>query len=180
LYINESDVEKVNQHIDIDYSIDDEYKDLKVVNAYTNMNNKPITSPGISKIFELQIIFKRKNVKFKVEIWKFIVVTNTYEKLIYRKTLLYKKLSVMIRTIMSTSKILPVYSLFMSKGFDFELDFEIISSKENITENVSLTGYAFESMIFGNFSNNFGIIKLEILFLPKNKIFNIEEDLVNI
>ncbi len=73
---------------------------------------------------------------------------------------------------MTITRSLPAYSLFLSSGFDFEFDYEI----EEI--GMPVRG-EFESVSIGNYSDSIGSVRIEILFLAKNKIFSVEEEMVS-
>jgi hypothetical protein len=161
---------------------DDEYAGLKV-NQGSSLSTRVSTGKYNNlTILNVNIYFNRKNVKLKVEIWKFIIFYNNTisDKLTFRKTLLYKKLSVFIRSIYSLTKLLPAFSFYITEGFDFEFDFDISLDKNfsKDMENSNIKNTNFEVMKLINFSDNFGVINLEIFFLSKNKIFKLEEEMV--
>lgn len=117
------------------------------------------------------IYFKRKGVKLIIEKWKFILNINESPKPT-RLTFLKKKLFVLSRTIMSMIKILPAYSIFLQKGFDFSFGFELEYGKDDKDSNVN-----YSEMSLHNYSDNTGSIKVEVSYLLKHVIFKLEDDL---
>jgi hypothetical protein len=133
-----------------------------------------ISNQKKEKVISLLIFFRRKNVKFIVEIWRFTInhlntVTNNVN---FRKLFLYKKLSVLIRTILTSLKILPMNSMLINSNIgDFE--FEIEEGETILLEN-------YQKMQFGNYSDNIGSINMQVFYMTKTAIFNYEDLMVKI
>lgn len=134
------------------------------------------------KIVNFVLYFKRKNIKFVIEVWRFIInydiLSQNYQ---FKKNYIYKKLSVMIRTINTLCKMLPAYSLIIKKGFDFNFDYEIYNGKipQKDEELLKDKNKNFKTHNFSNFySDNIGIVKIEIMYMDKNKIFATEDEFI--
>jgi hypothetical protein len=123
----------------------------------------------------VKIFFKRRNVKFVVESWKFVI---NYHKntdgVSYRKIFLQKRLLVILRTIIMLTKILPLNSLFLKRGFDFSFDYEIETEVSNKIDPV----INMNKMSFNNYSDSLGSISFEVEFLTNRNIFKTEEEVV--
>lgn len=130
-----------------------------------------------TKIITFKIYFRRKNIKFLVEIWRFVInYSNSDNKnLNYRQIFLYKKLSVMIRTLQSLNKFLPLHSLLIN-GFGYTIEYELEDLSQNENDFIQIKKNVFKKMIFANYSDNIGEIKYEVLYMNKNDIFLTEDE----
>lgn len=157
---------------------EDEYADLKPFSTFSSNSKK-------EKIFSILIYFKRKNVKFVVEIWRFFIkyfnptTTSSNYSTNFRKLFLLKKLSILNRSILTLLKILPMNSI---KNYNFcEFDYEFIEGdiyQRNSQISYTILGTNFQKMSFKNYSDNLGSIKLEVMFMSKTAIFNLEDEMV--
>jgi hypothetical protein len=132
------------------------------------------------------IYFKRKNVKFVVEIWRFFInyinpaTVNNNSSTNFRKLFLFKKMTVLNRSILSLLKILPMNSIKNSNFCDF--DFELVEGEAHFVNNEisnSILDNNYQKMHFENYSDNIGSIKLQVMYMTKTAIFNCEDEVVN-
>jgi hypothetical protein len=87
----------------------------------------------------------------------------------YRHLFTYKKLSVLIRTILSLIKLLPLNSFKYSNIFDIQSEVTLD------TKNEFDPGEKYDTMNFQNYSDSIGSLKFEVKYLAKTSIFKIEE-----
>lgn len=124
------------------------------------------------KNMKLSILFKRGNTCFVIEEWiiTFKHIDLTKEKTL-RKGYLYKKLTSLIRSIITLTRILPVYSLSSKSEFDYFFEFKINS-------NLSINTDSYKSIKFDRVSDKIGNIILECNYLSKLEIFRLEDIMV--
>ncbi len=72
------------------------------------------------------------------------------------------------------TKILPLNSLFLKRGFDFSFDYEIETEVSNKIDPV----INMNKMSFNNYSDSLGSISFEVEFLTNRNIFKTEEEVV--
>jgi hypothetical protein len=161
--------------------IDDEYENLKAENI-SSLNKDQIVKSKTSLPQEcynvvLNIFFQRKNkpIKFIVETWRFLIKLNNKSNknsYSFRKLTIVKKLSVLLRTILTTSKMLPLYGLSTKQGFDFSFTYELFTGEFSNLDNS-------KKINFNNYSDNIGSLSVEVDYINKNDVFKIEENIVN-
>ncbi len=162
-----------------------------------------------SKDFCIEIYFQRKNSHIQILIEKWIIrissdkgggVSNNsnkntnfslYQNSVapnnkkYRKIFIIKKLSTLIRSITSYTRLLPAY-IFSSKtkkGFEYSLDYKSYFS-ENSDQNLSSNYEHYDK--FSKFKKKFnhscdlnsGKVKIEVQFIDKNDLFLVEQEIV--
>jgi hypothetical protein len=192
-FLNDEDlIEKINKTINILETDEDEYAGLKPNSTinYTTSSSKISSSSGnkkehfnSQKMISMNLFFKRRNVRFVVEKWNFIINYNdkVTDKTIIRRNFIYKKLMNLTRTLSTVLRILPMYTLTKSNLFEF--DFEITNGdNENINKNSlynskNVSTQKFNKMEFTNYSDNIGSIKIHIYYMNKNTILIYEDEM---
>lgn len=128
------------------------------------------------KHFCIEIYFIRRNVKIVIERWKFALVSDKGKK--FRNIYSVKKLSTLIRTVYSYTRLLPAFHLFLKKGFDYVLDYKLYYNDQNLSKDTD-DYFKTKCNVFKNACDiSIGKINLQIEFLLKNDIFKIEEEMV--
>ncbi len=123
----------------------------------------------------IEIFFRRKNteVKILIERWLFEIV---FDKGKCDKNNIVRKLAVIQRTINSFTRLLPAYSLFLKKGFNYELICNISMNDSLGVKNKFLARKRYFFEINSDLKNAKLNVKLE--YILKSDIFEIEEQIV--
>ena len=122
------------------------------------------------------IFFTRKRIKFVVEKWLFTIENNESGTLKFiNQNKLHKKLLIMNKSIKFMLKFLPLFQLYKLKdgNFDFKLELEVEINKNDskFYKNNS------ESLIIEPINDIFGKFNLQVEYITKNTVFQIEEEL---
>lgn len=148
---------------------------------FTSTLLNKIKSPSHLQDIVILIYFTRKNIRFIVEKWELKVIekeknfqnSDSYFNMIK----INKKLLTLQKTVEVLLKMLPVYSLFKKRNFDFEFEIEILS---DFSQNNEIFSKNTNNIIFNQISDNFANISLTINYVNQIEIFNIEENLKQI
>jgi hypothetical protein len=152
-------------------------------------NNNLIKTNETETNVSLKIFFKRKNIRFIVETWQFCISNNNYnsnnnlkrnEQIKLRMMQLFKKISTCVRSMALLCKMLPVYSMFMKKGFDFSFEYELALNSVDLNSDKTFNTFnkKFVEYNIFNFTDSFGSIEIKLKYLHKNDIFKTEEQMV--
>lgn len=150
------------------------YRSSRFTSTLLNKNK----SPSHLQDIVILIYFTRKNIRFIVEKWELKVIEKEKNSDSYFNMIkINKKLLTLQKTIEVLLKMLPVYSLFKKRNFDFEFEIEILS---DFSQNNEIFSKNINNIIFNQISDNFGNISLTINYINQIEIFNIEENLKQI
>lgn len=153
------------------------YRSSRFTSTLLNKNK----SPSHLQDIVILIYFTRKDIRFIVEKWELRVIekeknfqnSDSYFNMIK----INKKLLTLQKTVEVLLKMLPVYSLFKKRNFDFEFEIEILS---DFSQNNEIFSKNLNNIIFNQISDNFANISLTINYVNQIEIFNIEENLKQI
>lgn len=125
------------------------------------------------KSISVLIYFVRRHVRFIVEIWT-IKVSILFNSKSRQLSLIKanKKLQTLNKTIVSCLKMLPLFSMFNNKNFDFSFDTEIEIDTQQIIESNNK-----HELVFNNFSDNIGKVNLTIAYIDKAELFRKEDSI---
>jgi hypothetical protein len=123
----------------------------------------------------VEIYFKRKNtdIRILIERWSFNIV---FDKGKIKKINTFKKISSLIRSIYTYTRILPAYSFFTKKGFNYELEHTIFHNDKLIAKKEFYEKKRYSINIDSVLNNAY--MKINIEYILKSDIFKIEEEMV--
>ena len=124
----------------------------------------------------LIVYFKRNDIKFIVEKWEFNIIEkpepNQNLNFYFNKIKINKKLLTLQRSIILLLKILPLYSLFNQKNFEFEFEVDITHNEVNQILSNKITVIKLDQI-----SDNFATFDIKISYISQSDIFSIEDEL---
>ena len=124
----------------------------------------------------LNVYFKRNDIKFIVEKWEFNIIEksepNQNLNFYFNQIKINKKLLTLQRSIILLLKILPVYSLFNQKNFEFEFEVDITHNEVNEILSNKITVIKLDQI-----SDNFATFDIKISYISQSDIFSIEDEL---
>ena len=163
--------------------INDSIKDISNFREFKKNENLELgieLSNNIDKNeINILISFVRNRIKFVVEKWTFTIIKNNEKGNIkfINTNKMHKKLLMMKKSIKFLLKFLPLYELYKIKDekFNFKLELEVEINKNNLKIDKDES----ESITLEPLNDIFGIFNLNIEYIMKNKIFQIEDKLKN-
>lgn len=141
---------------------------------FDKTKNNTTSEFNFEKTMKLSIFFIRGKSKFVVEEW-FVILNHIdiSKGKTLRKGYLMKKLTCLVRSIMTLTRILPLYSLSRKPGFDYTFEYCIDSSFEIGNKNRN-------TILLNKISDKIGNIIIKCNYISKKEIFHIEDMIVKL